>query len=91
MEPLVLQRGECNGGASYQALMNYIFASYIGVSTDVYLDDTVIYSDTVEEHIEHVQKVFPILERERLYLTSPDKLQFFAKKLKIIDEDGLVK
>lgn len=31
MESLVLQQGDCNGGATYQALMNHIFSSYIGV------------------------------------------------------------
>jgi len=38
--------------------------------------------------------VLDVLRKEQLYLTSQDKLQFFAKKLKIlghiIDERGLV-
>jgi hypothetical protein len=94
MESLVLQQGDCNGGATYQALMNHIFGTYIGVFMDVCLDDIIIYSNTVNKHVEHICKVFVVLKRERLYLTSPDKLQFFVKKLKflghIIDEKGLV-
>ena len=39
----VMQLGDCNGGATYQALMNHIFAPHLGVFMDVYLDDVVIY------------------------------------------------
>ncbi|KAJ2913330.1 hypothetical protein MD484_g7080, partial [Candolleomyces efflorescens] len=40
----VVQQGDCNAPATYQALMNHIFSSYIGRFMDVYLDDIVIYS-----------------------------------------------
>lgn len=51
MESLVLQQGDCNGPTTYQTLMNHIFAPYIGAFMDVYLDDIVIYSDTIEDHL----------------------------------------
>ena len=54
MVSLVLQQGDINGPATYQAVMNHVFAPYIGVFMDVYLDDIVIYSDTIEEHMKHV-------------------------------------
>src|SRR6202034_892579 len=73
----VIQQGDCNGGATYQALMNHIFAEYIGVFMDVYLDDIMIYSDTAKEHVEHVKKVIDVLRREKLYL-SKHKLKFFV-------------
>ena len=34
MESLVLQQGDCNGPATYQTVMNHIFAPYIGVFMD---------------------------------------------------------
>ncbi|GAF88391.1 unnamed protein product, partial [marine sediment metagenome] len=43
MESLVLQQGDCNGPATYQSLMNFIFTSHIGVFLEVYLDDIIIY------------------------------------------------
>ena len=46
-----MQIGDCNAPATYQALMNYIFSPYIGVFMDVYLDDIVVYLDTLEDHI----------------------------------------
>jgi len=35
---------------------------------DVYLDDILIYADTLEEHIENAITVMDILKREKLYL-----------------------
>lgn len=54
MESLTLQQGDCNGPATYQTLMNHIFTSYLGIFMDVYLDDIVIYSDSIQEHVNHI-------------------------------------
>jgi hypothetical protein len=56
MESLVLQQGDLNGLATCQLLMNHIFAEYMGVFMNVYLDDIVIYSDTVDEHLVPLRK-----------------------------------
>ena len=92
MESLVMQQGDCNAGATYQTLMNHIFASHIGVFMFVYLDDIIVFSDTIEDHVRHVKMVLDILRKERLFL-SPNKMQFFAEELKIlghvINEKGI--
>ena len=49
----------------------------------MYLDDIVIYLDTVKEHIEHLWLIFEVLERKKLYL-SKDKLCFLATELDIL-------
>lgn len=51
MVSLVMQQGDCNAGATYQSTMNHIFAAYIGVFMYVYLDDIIIFSNTIEEHV----------------------------------------
>jgi len=79
----VVQQGDCNALATYQALMNHIFGEYIGVFMDVYLDDTIIYSDTLDEHVQLVTTVFQILQKEKLYL-SKTKLCFLCKEVKIL-------
>ena len=56
----VIQIGDCNAPATYQVLMNLLFSSYIGRWMDVYLDDIVIYSDMLEDHVEHVKTVLEI-------------------------------
>ena len=92
MESLVMQQGDFNAGATYQTLMNHIFASYLGVFVYVYLDNIIIFLDTIEDHIKHIRIVFDILRKEKLYL-GPSKMQFFTKELKIlghvIDNKGI--
>ena len=58
----VIQIGDCNAPATYQALMNHLFGSYIGQWMDVYLDDIIVYSNTLEEHIEHIKIILEILK-----------------------------
>ena len=74
----VIQQGDCNAPATYQALMNYLFAPYLGQFLDVYLDDIIIYSNTLEDHVKHIKLVLDILKREKLYL-SEQKLQFLCR------------
>jgi hypothetical protein len=92
MVSLVIQQGDCNAPATYQALMNHIFGPYIGKFVDVYLDDIIVYSNTLAEHVEHVKIVVDILRRERLFL-SRNKLHFLENELKIlgrvVDDDGI--
>ena len=70
MVSLVAQQGDCNAPATYQALMNHLFSSYIGRFMDIYLDDIVIYSDSLEDHVRHVRLILDILKREKLYLSK---------------------
>lgn len=83
MDSKVMQIGDCNVPASWQALMNHIFSPYIGIFMDMYLDDIVIYSDTIEDHIKHIQIIFDVLHHEKLYL-SEKKLHLFADELRIL-------
>jgi hypothetical protein len=79
----VLQQGNCNAPATYQALMNHLFGEYLGKWMDVYLDDITIYSDILHEHIDNVKTVLKILEQEKLYL-SQKKIQFLCNDVKIL-------
>jgi Reverse transcriptase (RNA-dependent DNA polymerase)/Retroviral aspartyl protease len=92
MVSLVLQQGDCNASATYQALMNHIFSPYIGRFLDVYLDDIIIYSDSFKDHIKHVKMAIDILRWEKLYL-SLRKLHFLADELhllgQIVGRDGI--
>jgi len=92
MVSLVVQMGDCNAPATYQALMNHIFSPYIGVFLDVYLDDIIVYSDSFEDHIKHVKVVIDILQQEKLYL-SLKKLHFLEDELRllgrIVGSDGI--
>ena len=52
----VVQQGDCNTPATYQALMNYLFSAYIGRFMDIYLDDIIIYSDSLEDHVKFIYR-----------------------------------
>lgn len=83
MKSHVIQLGDCNGGATYQTLMNYLFQPYLGVWMDIYLDDIIIYSNTAEDHVQHLTIVLDILIKEQFFL-SKDKMQIFTSELKIL-------
>ncbi|KJA13184.1 hypothetical protein HYPSUDRAFT_102402, partial [Hypholoma sublateritium FD-334 SS-4] len=59
----------------------------------VYLDNIVIYSDSLEEHIKHVILVLEILTKKQFYLLEL-KLNFLCNKVKIlgriVDDDGIL-
>lgn len=49
--------GLTNACATFQRLMNNVLDGLIGKICLVYLDDNIIFSKTLEEHIEHVRLV----------------------------------
>lgn len=83
MVSLVVQQGDCNAPASFQALMCHILAPHLGICMDAYLDDIVIYSNSIEQHMLDLQSLQDILLQAKLYLNDK-KVQFFAKELKIL-------
>ncbi|RVW69261.1 Retrovirus-related Pol polyprotein from transposon 17.6 [Vitis vinifera] len=67
-EFLVMPFGLTNAPATFCTLMNKIFHPYLDKFVVVYLDDIVIYSNTLKEHEEHLRKVFKILRQNKLYV-----------------------
>ena len=49
--------GLTNMPAAFQCFMNDIFGDLLDVCMVVYLDNILIYSDSEEEHIQHIHKV----------------------------------
>ena len=66
----VMQQGDCNAPATFQRLMTSIFMEHIRVFVHVYLDDIFIFSSSVEEHEKHLQIVFDLLRKHKLYLSE---------------------
>ena len=64
-----------NTGATYQKLVNGMFRDLIGKSVEVYIDDMLVKSKTVGDHIEHLNQMFNILRKYQMKL-NPLKCAF---------------
>ena len=82
-EWLVLPFGLCNAPATFQGLMHDIFWEYLDQFVIIYLDDIIVYSKSEEEHLQHLQIVFDIVQKHELYL-HPDKCEFFVPEVEFL-------
>ena len=57
-----------NAPDTFCMLMKKIFNPYLDKFVVVYFDDTVIYSSTLEEHVENLRKVFQVLRKNDIYV-----------------------
>jgi len=93
-EFLVMPFGLKNAGKTFAALMNKLMAPYLDIFVKVFMDDTLIYSKTLEEHLVHIQKVLERFKEANLTM-NPTK-STFAKTIvpflgHFITPEGLVK
>ncbi len=74
------------------ALMNDIFREWLDDFMVVYIDDILIYSGSLEEHAEHLWKVFQRLKENKLY-AKLEKCEFEVTKMDFlghkITQEGL--
>src|SRR3954466_95788 len=75
--PVVMTFGLKNAGATYQRAMNYIFHDLIGKLVEIYIDDVVVKSASVQGHLDDLQRV---LDRTRKFglRMNPKKCAFGA-------------
>ncbi|CAI7914655.1 unnamed protein product, partial [Closterium sp. NIES-53] len=79
----VLPFGLTNAPAMFQTLMNTVISEFLGSFVVVYLDDILVFSETKEEHVQHLQKVFEVLRRELLY-AKQSKCEFFLPEVEFL-------
>ena len=75
LEWCVMPFGLTNAPAAFQCLMNTVFLNLLDTCVLVYLDDILIYSDTLEEHCCHIHEVLLWLQNNKLYAHG-DKCSF---------------
>ena len=59
-----------NVGSTYQRMMTKMFESQIGMNIEVYIDDMVVKSKIVSEHIGDLTNIFEILRGHKLRLNA---------------------
>ncbi|XP_056854988.1 uncharacterized protein LOC130509719 [Raphanus sativus] len=71
----VMPFGLKNAGATYQRLVNKMFAGQLGKTMEVYIDDMLVKSSAGEDHISHLRECFDILNKYDMKL-NPTKCTF---------------
>ena len=79
----VMLQGDCNAPATMMRIMNSVLAEFLGKFVWVYLDDILIFSDTEEEHIEHLRMVFQKMREHKFYLRM-DKCDLMMDELEVL-------
>ena len=73
-------------------MMNRIFFDLLDNGVLCYLDDLLIYSRTVDEHLQLLDRVFSLLAKHKLYLKEK-KCSLFLKKVNflghVVSADGV--
>ena len=62
----VMLFGLCNAPVTFQRLIDRVYNQIAWKFIVVYLDDTIVYSKTFDEHFEHLRKVFTRIRKAGL-------------------------
>lgn len=88
----VMPFGLTNAPATFQCLMNSIFAEYTRKFVIIFLDDILVYSATLKEHEAHLRLVLALLREHRLYAKA-SKCSFAQDKIEylghVISREGV--
>ena len=79
----VMLQGDCNAPATMMRIMHTILSPYLGKFVWVYLDDILIFSNTKDEHIDHLRKVFAKLAEYSFHLRM-DKCELMIDKIEVL-------
>jgi hypothetical protein len=82
-EFMVMPFGLTNAPASFQGLMNQVFAELLRKCVLVFVDDILVYSPTLDTHVNHLRAVFTLLQQNQLYVKS-SKCSFAKQELEYL-------
>ncbi|KAI2647590.1 Transposon Tf2-6 polyprotein [Labeo rohita] len=88
----VLPFGLANAPSVFQALVNDVLRDMLNIFVFVYLDDILIFSPSVSDHVQHVHRVLQRLLENRLFVKA-EKCVFHVKSVTflghVVSADGI--
>ena len=85
-EFLVMPFGVANAPATFQRMMNSLFKDELDAFVLVYLDDILVFSQTLEDHIPHIRIALQKM-RDAKFFARLHKCSFFQKKVEYLGFD----
>ena len=61
-----------NAPIQFMNLMNDVFKEYLDKLVITFLDDILIYSQTIEDHVQHLRQILQKLKQYKLYAKAPN-------------------
>ena len=88
----VMPFGLCNAPGTFERLMETVLRGMQWERAVLYLDDIIIFSSTVQEHMSRLEEIFHRLKKANLTL-KPSKCQFFQTEVEflghLVNEEGI--
>jgi len=81
---MIMPFGLINAPATCQKMINDALRQYLNIFVIAYLDDIIIYSITLKEHVQHVSQVLKCLNQRNLRLKSK-KCEFHRKEVDFLE------
>ena len=82
-EFLVMPFGLTNAPATFQSAMNHIFEPLVRKGVLVFMDDILVYTSTLDEHVALLQQVFDIIQQHQ-FLIKLSKCSFGQQQIEYL-------
>ena len=82
-EYLVMPFGLTNAPAVFQGLLNDVLRDMLNICVFVYLDDIQIFSETKQDHVQHVRRVLQRLLENQLFVKA-EKCEFHVPEVSFL-------